>query len=37
MEKMNPSQIDSFLRLIIDKKYDFVSGSRFLEGSSRKK
>ncbi len=34
--KMNPSQIDSFLRLIIDKKYDFVSGSRFLEGSSRK-
>ena len=34
--KMNPSEIDRFLDLIIYKNYDFVSGSRFLEGSSRK-
>ncbi len=34
--KMDPSEIDRFLDLVIDKKYDFVSGSRFLEGSSRK-
>ena len=34
--KMDPSQIDRFMNLIIHKKYDFVSGSRFLEGSSRK-
>ena len=35
--KMDPSQIDRFLNLIINKNYDFVSGSRFLEGSSKKK
>ena len=34
--KMSPSEIDRFLDLIIYKNYDFVSGSRFLEGSSRK-
>ena len=34
--KMDPGQIDRFLNLIIHKKYDFVSGSRFLVGSSRK-
>ena len=34
--KMDPSQIDRFLNLIINKNYDFVSGSRFLEGSSKK-
>ncbi len=34
--KMDPGQIDRFLNLIIHKKYDFVSGSRFLAGSSRK-
>ena len=33
---MDPGQIDRFLNLIIHKKYDFVSGSRFLVGSSRK-
>ena len=33
---MDPSQIDRFLNLIINKNYDFVSGSRFLEGSSKK-
>ena len=34
--KMDPGQIDRFLDLIINKKYDFVSGSRFLKGSSKK-
>ena len=34
--KMDPSQIERFLNLIINKNYDFVSGSRFLEGSSKK-
>ena len=34
--KMNPAQIDKFLELIIKKDYDFVSGSRFLDGSSKK-
>lgn len=34
--KMNPSQIDRFLELILSNEYDFVSGSRFLDGSSKK-
>ncbi len=34
--KMNPRQIDRFINLITLKNYDFVSGSRFLEGSSKK-
>lgn len=34
--KMDPAQIDRFINLIILKNYDFVSGSRFLEGSSKK-
>tara|TARA_B100001057_G_C22811192_1_gene935487 strand:- start:36 stop:758 length:723 start_codon:yes stop_codon:yes gene_type:complete len=34
--KMNPAQIDKFLELISRHDYDFVSGSRFLEGSSKK-
>lgn len=34
--KMNPNQIDRFLEQIIKYDYDFVSGSRFLEGSSKK-
>ena len=34
--KMNPAQIDKFLELIIKYNFDFVSGSRFLEGSSKK-
>ena len=34
--KMNPAQIDNFLELIIKYDFDFVSGSRFLEGSSKK-
>ena len=34
--KMNPAHIDRFLNLIIQKDYDFVSGSRFLDGSSKK-
>jgi len=34
--KMNPGQIDRFINLIIQKNYDFISGSRFLDGSSKK-
>jgi len=34
--KMNPKQIDKFINLITLQNYDFVSGSRFLEGSSKK-
>ena len=34
--KMNPAQIDNFLELIVKRDFDFVSGSRFLEGSSKK-
>ena len=34
--KMDPGQIGRFMKLIINEKYDFVSGSRFLKGSSRK-
>lgn len=34
--KMNPGQIDRFLKLISKYNYDFLSGSRFLEGSSKK-
>ncbi len=34
--KMDPGQIDRFIKLITDKNYDFISGSRFLEGSSKK-
>ena len=34
--KMNPAQIDRFLELILKKDYDFISGSRFLKGSSKK-
>ncbi len=34
--KMNPAQIDKFLELIVKYDFDFVSGSRFLEGSSKK-
>ena len=34
--KMNPAQIDRFINLITQDGYDFVSGSRFLKGSSRK-
>ena len=33
---MDPGQIGRFMKLIINEKYDFVSGSRFLKGSSRK-
>ena len=34
--KMNPAHIDRFMDLILYKNYDFVSGSRFLKGSSKK-
>lgn len=34
--KMNPSQIGRFLECLVDENYDFVSGSRFLIGSSKK-
>lgn len=34
--KMKPSQISRFINLIVKENYDFVSGSRFLKGSSRK-
>jgi len=34
--KMNPSQIGRFLECLVDDNYDFVSGSRFLIGSSKK-
>lgn len=34
--KMNPEQIDKFINLITLQNYDFISGSRFLEGSSKK-
>ena len=34
--KMKPSQIGIFLDYLFKKKYNFVSGSRFLDGSSKK-
>ena len=34
--KMDPNDIEKFMKSIILNKYDFVSGSRFLEGSSKK-
>ena len=34
--KMSPADIDKFMKLIVNDKYDFISGSRFLEGSSKK-
>ena len=34
--KMKPSQIEFFMHNLLEKKYNFVSGSRFLDGSSRK-
>ena len=34
--KMNPAEIDKFLELIFEYDFDFVSGSRFLKGSSKK-
>jgi len=34
--KMKPSQIEMFMNNLIEKSNDFVSGSRFLDGSSRK-
>ncbi len=34
--KMKPSQIEIFLNHLFKKKYNFVSGSRFLDGSSKK-
>jgi dolichol-phosphate mannosyltransferase len=34
--KMNPEQIDRFINLLTIEKYDFVSGSRFMKGSSKK-
>ena len=32
--KMNPKYINNFISLINEKNYDFISGSRFLEGAS---
>ena len=34
--KMKPSQIEIFMYNLLKKKYNFVSGSRFLSGSSKK-
>lgn len=34
--KMKPSQIEVFMYNLLEKNYNFVSGSRFLDGSSRK-
>ena len=34
--KMNPADIDKFMKSIVDENYDFISGSRFLESSTRK-
>ena len=34
--KMNPKHISNFISLIDEKNYDFISGSRFLEGASFK-
>ncbi len=34
--KMSPSDIDRFMKPIVNDNYDFVSGSRFLKGSSKK-
>ena len=34
--KMKPSQIIDFIKLSKNNNYDFISGSRFLEGSSKK-
>ena len=34
--KMNPKHINNFISLIDGKNYDFISGSRFLEGASFK-
>ena len=35
--KMKPSQIEMFMDNLIEENYNFVSGSRFLGGSSKKK
>ena len=34
--KMKPSQIEVFMQHLLIKNYDFVTGSRFLDGSSKK-
>ena len=34
--KMSPADIDKFMKSIVDENYDFISGSRFLESSTRK-
>ena len=34
--KMKPSQIEMFMQHLLIKNYNFVSGSRFLDGSSKK-
>ena len=34
--KMDPAYVGNFLRLLDEEGYDFISGSRFLEGSSNK-
>ena len=34
---MDPGQIGRFMKLIINEKYDFVSGSRFLKRFIKKK
>ena len=34
--KMKPSQIEIFMQHLLIKNYDFVTGSRFLDGSSKK-
>lgn len=34
--KMSPSDIEKFMKSIINEDYDFISGSRFLKHSSRK-
>ena len=34
--KMDPAYVGNFLRLLDEEGYDFISGSRFLEGSSKK-
>ena len=34
--KMKPSQIGNFMHNLLEKNYNFVSGSRFLDGSTKK-
>ena len=34
--KMKPSQIDLFMDYLLKENYNFVSGSRFLDGSTKK-